>query len=92
VTPEGVFLRGIVSDPARASRTLAGAPRWRDDLTAFAKAVTEGAPGNGFTLAAAALSPDQWKAVHALLLRLSPGDDRIVTTTHWQREQGERKK
>lgn len=92
VTPEGALLRRIVTDRNRAARTLAGTPFWREDLAALERAAAEGAPGNGFAVEAATLGPDEWKAVQALLSRLVPGDDRLVTSQPWKRERGERKK
>jgi len=87
-TPEGDLLRRIVVNPARAARTLGGAPRWREELQTFEKAATEGAPDNGFSVSAATLPASDWTALHALLVRLELKSGANAPLARWHGEEG----
>jgi mono/diheme cytochrome c family protein len=89
-TPEAELLRRVVADPVRAARTLAGAPGWREDLTAFERAVTTGVPGNGFRVSAAGLNPSEFKELQRFLGRLSPGGELRPVKLHWKGEESPR--
>ncbi len=65
-------LRRVVADPARAARSLSGFPGWRKAPGELAAAVLNDAPADGFLVSAAALSPAEWQALHAELLKLVP--------------------
>jgi mono/diheme cytochrome c family protein len=65
----GAF-RKAIADPARAALALAAAPSWRKGPEDLARAAAIGAPGNGFAVAAATLSLEEWRALHD---RLSKG-------------------
>ena len=85
-TPEAELLRRVIADPARAARTLEEIPAWREDLAAFEKAVSGGAPENGFAVGAATLNLSEWRGLQALLARLMPAEDRLSSAGHWQGE------
>ena len=70
--PVTQLLVRAVLDRTRAARTLALAPRWRESAQALARTVVPGAPGNGFAVSLATLSPDQWRSLHAALLEATP--------------------
>jgi mono/diheme cytochrome c family protein len=91
VTPqtlEGELLRRAVSDPARAGRTLAGTPGWRDDLAAFCRAVTAAPGTNGFSVTAATLSPEELEALQGVLARALPNTEIVAAKRPWHREPG----
>lgn len=60
-------VREAVLDPVRAAQTLSGIPRWREDASALARAVTAGLPGNGFAPAVALYGPGQWNELRSAL-------------------------
>jgi high-affinity iron transporter len=62
------LLRGVITDSARASRTLAGSAGWRAGVRELAATVLPGTPGNGFSASVATLSPAAWQTLHATLL------------------------
>jgi len=66
-----LFARAVL-DRSRAARTLAAAPEWRDNPQALARSVVPGAPGNGFAVSVATLSPDQWRSLHTALVESTP--------------------
>jgi mono/diheme cytochrome c family protein len=74
-SPAAEVLRRAVSDPAVAARTLAGTAYWRSGPKELAESILPGAPANGFSLQATALSAAEWQALHAELKRLVPGKD-----------------
>ena len=58
-----------VEDPERAARFLGGIPGWREDLDLFSRAVTAGAPANGFRAGLASLRAEEWRALHGALAK-----------------------
>jgi high-affinity iron transporter len=68
-TPGAQILRRVVADPVRAAQRLAGSESWRAGAKELATVVVSGAPGNGFSVSAAALSAVDWKELHAELVR-----------------------
>jgi len=71
-TPGAQILRRVVVDPVRAAQRLAGSETWRAGVKELAMGVVSGAPGNGFSVSAAALSTADWKELHAELVRRLP--------------------
>ncbi len=61
--------RRVVKDPIRAAQTLASSGEWRKGPAELAASVLPAAPGNGFSVAAAALSGAEWKELHAVLVK-----------------------
>ncbi len=61
--------RRVVRDPTRAAQALAGSEEWRKDPAELAASILPGAPGNGFSVAMAALSSTEWKELHAVLVK-----------------------
>lgn len=86
LTPEGELLMRAVTDPDRAGRTLAGTPGWQEDVSAFSRAVTAEPGANGFSVGAATLSPEEWKALQGVLARALPHNDTVATKRPWHRE------
>lgn len=72
--PKALVLSGVaarvVSDPARAAVWLKNSTAWRRGPKALAEAVAVQAPGNGFAVSAASLSPADWAALCAELRRM----------------------
>jgi mono/diheme cytochrome c family protein len=62
-------LRKALADPIRAAQSLIGSQGWRSTPKELAGGILNGAPANGFSVSAAALSPDEWQALHAELIR-----------------------
>jgi mono/diheme cytochrome c family protein len=58
-----VELRRAVWDGARAARALSAETGWRADPAALAAIVTRGAPGNGFRVAVATFTAEEWRAL-----------------------------
>jgi mono/diheme cytochrome c family protein len=87
-TPEGELLRRAVADPARAGKTLAESESWREGPQALARAVTAGAPSNGFSVGAASLSPEEWETLYRFLVRALPGVETVAAKVPWRRETG----
>ena len=85
-TPEAELLGRVISDPARAARTLEEYPAWREDLAAFEAAVAAGAPANGFAVGAATLEPSEWRSLQVLIARLMPASDGQPPAVHWKGE------
>jgi mono/diheme cytochrome c family protein len=63
-----VFAR-VVADQARVAQTLALAPSWRESAAALAKVASTAAPGNGFAVSVATLSPQEWRDLYAALIK-----------------------
>jgi mono/diheme cytochrome c family protein len=68
-SPGAEALRGVVEDPARAAETLAGSRYWQAGAKELADSILADAPANGFRVAAAGLSPSDWQALHAELVK-----------------------
>lgn len=62
--------RKAIQDPARAAQALAGSEAWRKGAAELAGGVLQDIPGNGFSVSAATLSAEEWKQLHAELLKL----------------------
>lgn len=60
-------LRHAIKDSARAARTLAASPGWKDSDQALARAAVAGLPFNGFSPTVAAYGPERWKQLRAAL-------------------------
>ncbi len=67
-SPGARVLRSVLADPGRAARFLAQSPSWKKGSAELAAAVVQGAPGNGFSVGAAALTAPEWRTLHAELL------------------------
>ena len=63
------LLRAVVTDAHAAAVTLAQSTPWRQDVAALSRLVVDDAPTNGFSTRAALLSPADWQALQAELLR-----------------------
>jgi mono/diheme cytochrome c family protein len=63
------LMRGAVADAHAAAVTLAHSTAWRQDVAALSRLVVDDAPTNGFSTRAALLSPADWQALQAELLR-----------------------
>ena len=71
--PGTEILRRVVSDPARAARTLAGSQTWRAGPRELAQCILPDAPGNGFFVSVAMLSPAEWQLLaEELVKRIEP--------------------
>jgi mono/diheme cytochrome c family protein len=70
-SPGAELVRQVVIDPSQAARTLAGSSSWRSDPKELAASILQAAPGNGFSVSAAALSPAEWQALHAELIKIT---------------------
>jgi len=68
------ILRSLIRDPRRAALTLAGSTAWRSDAKVLAEMILADAPGNGFSVYAANLSPADWQLMQKEILKLSPPD------------------
>ena len=69
-SPGAEIFRGTVSNPIRAAQVLAGSETWRKGPAELAASILPDVPANGFSVAAAALSTEEWKQLHAKLLDL----------------------
>lgn len=67
-----VLCRALVDDPVRAAEVLSQSPGWRSRVDVLAQVVVAGAPQNGFRVAAATLSREQWQAFHDELVARTP--------------------
>jgi hypothetical protein len=70
-SPGAELVRQVVIDPSQAARTLAGSSSWRSDPKELAASILQAAPENGFSVSAAALSPAEWQALHAELIKIT---------------------
>jgi mono/diheme cytochrome c family protein len=68
--PGAEILRRMVQSPIRAAQVLAGAGTWRKGPAELAASILPDAPGNGFSMSVATLSAEEWKQLHAELLKL----------------------
>jgi mono/diheme cytochrome c family protein len=66
------ILRKLIVDPQRAALTLAGSTAWKSGARALAEMILADAPGNGFSIRAASLSPADWQALQQELIKLLP--------------------
>jgi mono/diheme cytochrome c family protein len=66
-SPGAELVRRVVSDPSRAAVSLAGAQSWRTGPNVLAATILAGAPANGFSISAAALSAAEWQVLHSEL-------------------------
>jgi mono/diheme cytochrome c family protein len=72
-SPAGKILRQVVINSSRASQVLRESRSWRASARDLAESILAGTPGNGFSVSVAALSPAEWQALHAeLLKRIKP--------------------
>jgi mono/diheme cytochrome c family protein len=69
-SPGAKIFRRAIHDPIRAAQVLAGSERWRDGPAALAASILPDAPGNGFSVSVATLNAEEWKLLHAELLKL----------------------
>ena len=67
-SPGARVLTSVLADPGRAARFLAQQASWRKSPAELAAAVVQGAPGNGFSVGAAALTAPEWRTLYAELL------------------------
>lgn len=63
------LLGRLIADGDRVSRTLTLTPAWRESPAALARIAVRGAPQNGFAVACATLTPEQWRVLHEALGR-----------------------
>jgi mono/diheme cytochrome c family protein len=76
-SPGGEVLQQVVLDPAEAAQVLAGSRLWRLSARDLAASILPDTPGNGFSVGTAALSPSEWRALYAdLLKRIKPEQGR----------------
>jgi hypothetical protein len=68
-SPEAEIFRGVIQDPSRAAQVLAGSEEWRKGPTQLAASILPGVPGNGFSVGLLTLGAEEWKQLHAQLLR-----------------------
>ncbi len=68
-SPGAEVLRRAISDPARASQSLAGSGGWRTAPKDLANGILNGAPANGFSVTAATLGPAEWQALYTELVK-----------------------
>jgi mono/diheme cytochrome c family protein len=68
-SPGAEIFRRTVHSPVRAAQVLAGSEKWRKGPGELADSVLPGAPANGFSMSAATLSAEEWKQLHAELLK-----------------------
>jgi mono/diheme cytochrome c family protein len=66
---EAQILRRMIVDEGRAARTLASSNLWRSGLKELAAKLTLNAPGNGFSVDVATLSPSDWKVFQGAILK-----------------------
>jgi mono/diheme cytochrome c family protein len=64
----GQILRQMIVDPALAAQALAQNKTWRTSARDLAAYILPDAPGNGFSIGAARLSPSEWRLFHSELV------------------------
>jgi len=69
---EAEILRRVVADGQRAAQTLSGTSLWHTGPEDLASVILGNAPGNGFSVEAAALSPAEWQVLFEGLRRHAP--------------------
>jgi mono/diheme cytochrome c family protein len=67
--PDDELLLRVIVDPSRASRVLMQSEVWRQSAQDLAVSILPDVPGNGFSDSTATLSPSEWKALYAQLLK-----------------------
>ncbi len=67
-SPGAQVFRRVVVDPSRAAQVLRQSRLWRASIRDLAAAILPDAPGNGFSVNAATLSPSEWQALYSELL------------------------
>jgi mono/diheme cytochrome c family protein len=70
-SPEAEVFRKAIQDPTRAAQTLAGSSVWRKGPAELAAGVLQDLPANGFAVAVATLSAEEWKELHTQLLKIT---------------------
>jgi mono/diheme cytochrome c family protein len=65
-------LARVLVDRARAARTLAFAPSWRESAATLASVVSAGTPANGFAVSVGTLSSEEWQALYSGLISATP--------------------
>ncbi len=68
-SPGAELFRRVVSDPARAARTLDRSLFWRNGIAELAAVAAPGAPSNGFAVSVATLGRDEWRTLLEELIR-----------------------
>jgi mono/diheme cytochrome c family protein len=68
-SPGAQVFRRVVIDPSRAALVLKQSRLWRTSTRDLAAAILPDAPGNGFSVNTATLSPSEWQALYSELLR-----------------------
>jgi len=68
-SPGALIFHNVIQDPSRASRVLAGSEEWRKGPAQLAASILPGVPGNGFSVGVLTLGAEEWKQLHAQLLR-----------------------
>jgi len=69
-SPAAEILRSVIRDQKRAAQALAASETWRKGPAELAAAIVADAPGNGFSVSSAMLSPAQWEQLYARLVKL----------------------
>ena len=67
--PDDGLLLKVIIDPSRAFRVLTLSDLWRHSAEDLAASILPDVPGNGFSNNMATLSPPEWKALYAQLLK-----------------------
>jgi mono/diheme cytochrome c family protein len=68
-SPGAEILKRVVINRSRAAQILTASQLWRAAPSALARSIAPDLPGNGFSVAAADLSPAEWEVLHAELLK-----------------------
>jgi mono/diheme cytochrome c family protein len=63
------LLRRVIVNPSRAAQTLTGSQLWRSGARDLAASILPDTPVNGFSVKIASLTPDEWQALYAELLK-----------------------
>lgn len=70
-SPGAEIFRRVVCVPSRAAQILTVSEKWRESPAELAASVLPDAPGNGFAVSAATLNAEEWKQLHAELIKLT---------------------
>jgi len=77
-SPAADILRSLIVDPVRAAEVLSQSLSWRASPRELAACIMADAPGNGFSLALASLSPSEWEDIHKTLnSRIGPNTNKF---------------
>ncbi len=68
-SPAGELLRRVITDPSRAAKILTESQVWRTSARDLAAGILPDTPGDGFSVGTATLSPAEWQALYAELVR-----------------------